>query len=589
MEDWLYPCIFPSFRWLQPWNNLVDMVNPGLKIPQAELSSRLQKLMFLRVLFVSLLLGASVFIQVKETKTYFGDIQTSHYFLIATIYFLTFLYVILLKYPKTLPRLAYTQLLVDTLLITCIIYTTGGIESIFSFLYILTIINGSIILYRKGGMTIASSSSILYGLLLDLHYFGLIHPLGSRLTYPAEYQSAYIFYMTVVNIAAFYLVAYLSSYPAEQARRSRDELKAKENDIIKLEVLNERIINSVASGLITLDGQNRIILFNPAAEEIFGIKATQAIGHHVVRIIPVLNGRIENSSKAFSQVTKRPHSFIDLLYKRPDNRERFIRLSVSTLNLPGGGERGQILFFQDITELKKIEEEMKKVEGLALIGELAAGIAHEIRNPMASISGSIQVLMEDMEKNDAQSRLIDIILREISRLNHLIDDFLLFARPKKSNLKKFDLNHLIVEALELFKNSGNWTKKIKVETKFNGSITLESDPEQIKQVLWNLFLNAGEAMPSGGSLTISTDRVYYSDLLDVPRKMIRITVRDTGEGFSEKVLSHLFTPFFTTKEGGTGLGLATVKRIVEGLQGKVQGKNHPDGGAAITILLNPSN
>jgi len=561
------------------------MVGSDLKIPQAELSSRLQKLMFLRVIFVSLLLGASIFIQVKETKTYFGDIQTAHYFLIATIYFLTFVYVILLKYLKNLSKLAYTQLLVDTIIITGIIYTTGGIESIFSFLYILTIINASIILYRKGGMTIASSSSIFYGLLLDLHYYGVIHPLGSRLIYPEEYQRDYILYMIVVNIAAFYLVAFLSSYPSEQARKSRVELKAKQNDIIQLEALNERIIHSMTSGLITIDGQNRIILFNPAAEEIFGIRASQTIGHNILDILPFLRDFLKAPSRLTDQSLKKQHSFIDLPYPRPSGREISLRFSLSPLDLPEGRQRGQMLFFQDLTEMKQIEEEMKKVEGLALIGELAAGIAHEIRNPLASISGSIQMLKESMKNDLINNRLMEIILREISRLNHLVNDFLIFARPKKANLKKFDLNQLIIDSLELYKNSENWNGKIQVETDFQGTMHVESDPQQMKQVLWNLFLNAGEAMPAGGSLHIGTGIKTSQDSLSPGKKILKIFVRDTGQGFSQKALSHLFTPFFTTKDGGSGLGLATVKRIVEGLKGIVYGENHPDGGAQITILL----
>ncbi|MBW1888048.1 MAG: PAS domain S-box protein, partial [Deltaproteobacteria bacterium] len=509
------------------------MVDPDLKIPQAELSGRLQKLMFLRVLFVSLLLGASIFIQIKETKTYFGDIQTSHYLLIATIYSLTFIYILLLKILKNLSKLAYCQLLVDTLFVTAIIYTTGGIESIFSFLYILTIINSSIILYRKGGMVIASSSSILYGLVLDLHYYNVIHPFGSRLSYSVEYQSFHIFYMIVVNIAAFYLVAFLSSYPSEQARRSRVELRAKEDDIIKLEALNEWIIRSITSGLITLDGLNRIILFNPAAEEIFGIKAAQAIGRKIIDILPFLGDYIEERSKSSDQDAKILPGFIDLPYMRYDDKRIFIRFSVSPLMLPEGDQKGQIIIFQDMTEMKQIEEDMKRVEGLALIGELAAGIAHEIRNPMASISGSIQILKEDLENDDVNSRLMDIILREINRLNNLVNDFLLFARPKEANIQKFDLNQLINDSLELFKKSGKWNDKMRLETDFQGTIDLESDPEQIKQVLWNLFLNATEAMSHEGSLRISTEMVNGEQFNKGEQRMVKITVQDTGLGFSK--------------------------------------------------------
>jgi signal transduction histidine kinase len=220
------------------------------------------------------------------------------------------------------------------------------------------------------------------------------------------------------------------------------------------------------------------------------------------------------------------------------------------------------------------------VEGLALIGELAAGIAHEIRNPMASISGSIQMLKEGMEKDEVKGRLMDIVLREINRLNHLVNDFLLFARPKPSNRLRFNLNQLIIESLELFKNSGKWNDKMAVETRLNPELDIVSDPEQVKQVLWNIFLNAVEAMPEKGVLRINTDTT-----MDHGKKMAKVSVRDTGNGFSETALSHLFIPFFTTKEEGSGLGLAIVKRIVEGLKGSVSGENHPDGGAEITVLL----
>ncbi len=565
------------------------MIDPDPKILHSELSGRLQKLMFLRVLLVSFLLGASVFLQVKETRAYFGDIQAFHYLLVAAIYLLTFVYIVLLKYQKDLSKLAYSQLLMDTVIITAIIYATGGIESIFSFLYILTIINASIMLYRKGGMIVASSSSILYGLLLDLHYFDVIEPFGSRLAlYPAEDKRVYIFYMIVVNVAAFYLVAFLSSFLSEQARKSRVELRAKQDDFVKLEALNERIIRSIMSGLITLDDQNRVILFNPAAEDIFAMSSDQAIGRKMTDILPLLDEYLGDGKGLSQQADKKLRQFIDLPYLRRDGERIFLRFSISPLRLPDGDQKGQILFFQDMTEVKRIEKEMKKVEGLALIGELAAGIAHEIRNPMASISGSIQMLKESLDEDDVNSRLMDIMLREVNRLNHLVNDFLLFARPKPVDLQEFDLSQLTIESLELFKNSGNWTDKLRVETDFKQDIKLESDPEQIKQVLWNLFLNASEAMPNGGVVRVNADIVVGSDASKPEQKMVKITVRDSGQGFSKKALSHLFTPFFTTKEGGSGLGLATVKRIVEGLKGKVHGENHPDGGAQITILLHPS-
>jgi len=559
------------------------MVKPKLQIPHSELKGRLQALMLLRVIFVSLLLGASIFIQIKETQTYFGYIQTSHYLLIAAVYFLTFIYAVFFKYSKKLLWFAYVQLLTDTLFVTAIIYSTGGIESIFSFLYILVIITGSIIVYRRGGMIIASCSSILYGLLLDLHYYGVIHPFGLPEAYTMQHHSAYIFFLILVNITGFYLVAYLSSYLSEQARTSRDELKAKQVDIDKLEILNETIINSITSGLIALDGENTIILFNPAAEQMFGIRASEATGHKIDKALPALKPYLPGLQTVMQKTVKRPPPFVDLPFLKPDGEKIHLRLSVSPLQLSWVEQKGNILVFQDMREIMQIEAEMKKVEGLAMVGELAAGIAHEIRNPMASISGSIQMLRDELKADDVNRRLMDIISREISRLNRLVNNFLLFARPKRANMRAFDLNHLISESLELFKNSQHWTGKMKVLTDFCDSISLESDPEQIKQVLWNLFLNACEAMPDGGAFYVTTH--LRSNGSQSCHEQVKISVRDTGNGFDASVLKQVFTPFFTTKEEGSGLGLAIVKRITEGLHGEVYGSNHPHGGAEINIIL----
>lgn len=562
------------------------MVNPDLKKQQeTELHGRLQKLMFIRVLFLSLLLGASIFIQIRETKTYFGDIQTTHYLLIAFLYALTFVYVILLKSTQNLSKLAYFQLLMDTAFVTAIIYSTGGIESIFSFLYILAIINGSILLYRRGGMIIASASSILYGLLLDLQYYSIIHPSGGMLIYPNEYQRIYVFYTIMVNIVGFYVIAFLSSYPSEQARKSRVELKAKQDDFVKLEALNEWIIRSINSGLISIDGLGRILLFNPAAEVMFNKKANQAIGKDISDIIPLIAEHLEYMGGSLNQGPGSKPEFVDIPYNSKEGAELYIRFSISPLKIQSGDQKGQILVFQDITEMKKIEEEMKRVEGLAMVGELAAGIAHEIRNPMASISGSIQVLNEGLEKDEVNSRLMGIVLREINRLNHLVNDFLLYARPKPKNLIKFNLDQMITESYELFRNSGKWNQEVVLKTEFHDNVELKSDPEQIKQILWNIFLNAIDAMPDGGLLRISIKAEEDPNVSEYGQKMVKISIRDSGDGFSEDSLPHLFTPFFTTKKGGSGLGLAIVKRIVEGLGGRVSGRNHPDGGAEINIFL----
>ena len=431
-------------------------------------------------------------------------------------------------------------------------------------------------------MLIASASSILYGLMLDLHYYGVIHPIGSRINYASDsYNSAFLFYTILVNMAAFYLVGYLSGFLAEQTKRSRAKLKEARLDLNKLEILHESIINSITSGLVVLDDKERVILFNPTAEKILGIHTHQISGLTLASVLPALQQPIQGVAEMRPSVNMPP--FTDILYHKPDGANIYLRLSISPLRYVSTDKGGKIIVFQDVTEIKRIEESMKKVEGLALVGEMAAGIAHEIRNPMASISGSVQVLKEGLAWDSTESQLMAIVSREIDRLNQLVSDFLLFARPKETKLKTFDLNQVIMESLALFKNGPRWNENVHVLTHLMDSVTIESDPDQVKQVLWNLFLNACDAMPDGGILDIGTKWVFETP--ESTNKSVSIVIHDTGDGFDPITLPKLFTPFFTTKEGGSGLGLATVKRIIDQLQGRILGRNHPDGGAEIAIIL----
>ena len=557
------------------------MVKAERDYAQRETLSRLHLLMFVRVGLVSLLLGVAIIIQVRETKTYFGEILNAHYSLIALIYFLTFCYVVTLKYIRNLARFAYIQLLIDTIFITAIIYTTGGIESIFSFLYQLNIIAGAILLYRRGGLIIASLSSILYGAFLDLSYYGFINHLGYHYPYAAEYQVSDIFYMILVNVAAFYLVAILSSFLSEQIRRSRAELKARQKDLADLEILKDNIIQSISSGLIALDEHNRIIAFNKGAEEIFRVNSRDAVQRDVSEVIPFVVPYLK---------AEHPNKVSQLAYRGEDNQRLDLLLNVSPLKGQGGDTKGELLIFQDTTRLMEMEREVKRVEGLAMLGELAAGVAHEIRNPLASISGSIQVLNDSLSKGQAHinKRLMDIVLREVDRLNNLVSDFLQFARPQRSDIEEFDLNTLIKETLYLFQTSQKWPQKLEVETNFlKKPLKITSDPQQLKQVLWNVFMNACEAMPDGGTVRVSTEKGAGSHGSQGAKRAVSIKVEDTGPGIDPSVIEDMFKPFSTAKRDGSGLGLAIVKKIVENLGGEVSGYNLHGGGAAISIILPP--
>jgi two-component system sensor histidine kinase PilS (NtrC family) len=554
------------------------MVNTDQDPAAQQTLSRLQLLMFLRVALVSLLLGVAIIIQVRETKTFFGEIVNAHYSLIAAVYLLTFLYVISFRYVRNLTKFASVQILVDTILITAIIHTTGGIESMFSLLYLLNIISGSIILYRRGGLMVASFSIILYGALLDLNYYGLIGPMGSYALYPQNYQSDEVFYRILVNGAAFYVVSFLSSFLSEQSLKSETALKAKQKDMADLEMLNENIIQSISSGLVAVDEYRKIMVFNKGAEGLFDVHSTDAIHKDIYEVIPFIEPYLEG---------KNPNKFNHLIHQESDQKQIDLLLNISSLTDQDGNKKGKILFFQDMTRMREMEREVKRMEDLAMLGELGAAIAHEIRNPLASISGSIQVLNDSLSREDGliNERLMDIISREINRLNHMVSDFLQFARPQSKEVEKVDLNQLIGETLYIFQNSQSWSSHLEVEKKLSEPLEIRSDPQQLKQVLWNILLNASEAMPKGGVIRVSTERVNGFDGSGGSTESVKVRVEDNGPGIDPKVIKDMFNPFSTTKRGGSGLGLAIVKRIVDGLGGEVSGQNLGGGGAAITIIL----
>lgn len=549
-----------------------------------DLARKLKILMLLRVIFVTLLLGASLFIQARAIQIRPTLVQTPHYFIMGGIYFITIIYLILFRLSLSMTVLAYVQVLGDTFIVTAIIFATGGIESTFSFLYILNTITGGIILYRRGGVLVASLSAILYGLVIDLHFYGVIRPLGLQDTSPVQYQPFYALYLIIIHMAAFYLVALLSSYLSEQVRKSATALRAKEIDFDRLESLHESIIRSMSSGLMVLDAQGNVVLSNPAAltlltpRDSYGNRdMSEQYRHFLGACFPsqTIISRYEDISRSSGR---------ELIYERSDGSNIHLRLTVSPLVPPmGGDKKGHILIFQDVTELKRIEEAMKRFEGLAMIGELAAGIAHEIKNPLASISGSVQVLRERMGGERMGKKLMDIVVREIERLNNLVNDFLFFARPKNISWQSFDLNSKIKDSLDLFKNASNWKGDVEIIADLSPSLKITSDPALVGQILWNLFLNASEAMGESGTLYVSAGPEDLGITEGPPAA--KIIIRDTGPGFSEKALQHLFVPFFTTKEKGSGLGLAIVKRLVEELMGEVKGRNHPEGGAEITLLL----
>jgi two-component system sensor histidine kinase PilS (NtrC family) len=556
------------------------------KVPSHPLFAKIKWLMFLRAVVVTLLLGAAAFVQLKAPHLF--PYASSYYLfvLIAVTYFLTLLYALLLRWITALRPFAFVQVSLDLLFVTLFVYLTGGIESIFSWVYLPVIIGASIILYRRGGLYAAAAASILYGALLDLEFYQVIPSLGRHFFPPGMAQSNYVFFLIAVNTAGFFLVALLSSYLAEQIRTKEEELKARLVDYSQLEQLYKHIVQNVPSGLITVDGEGRVTSFNRTAEEITGYRLEDVYQKQIGEILPGILDLSRSAGKSLEQGwEKLRFSRWETKFEKKSGAALTLGFSASPLKDSSGQEIGSILIFQDLTQLREMEEELKRRERLAALGSLAAGMAHEIRNPLASISGSIEIMKEELGDSSAHNQLMDIVLREVACLNSLVADFLLFARPAPPGKDLVSLNDLVEEIILLFGNSADCSPQIHLIRNFQEPVALRADPQQIKQVIWNLLINAAQAMPDGGDLTVELRRRL--PILDHPDQppQCEISISDTGKGIAEGDVGKIFDPFFTTKENGTGLGLSIVHRIVENYGGKVWVRSQLGRGTTFTIYL----
>jgi two-component system sensor histidine kinase PilS (NtrC family) len=540
------------------------------EISREEYSVRLKWLIWSRVVLTTFLVGTLIFFQ-QRYKVYSFHIAVLYYVLFSA-YVLAIIYRYVLRTFQNLPFLGYLQTSIDILLVTFLVYLTGGIDSGFSVLYHLTIISASIILSRRGGYLAASFASILYGTMLDMQYYNALFFVRSQ-----NFTAVQVLYQVFINILSFYIVALLSGYLTERLRKTRDELREKSKVFDDLRVLQEHILKSVGSGILTMDLSGNITSWNPAAEQISGysydeIKNTwQDVFGNSFR---ELFGHTES-------LKERPFRFDGQLIKK-DGNIAILGMTASLLKDDTNVVRGIILTFQDITKIVEMEDQIRRQERLATVGSLAAGIAHEIRNPLAALSGSIQVLQGELNLKDDNKRLMDIVLHETDRLNAIITEFLEYARPTSSQADNIEFLSLLDETITLLRNSKNFHERIIVQREIDPHIVLKGDPQRLRQVFWNLLINACQAMPDGGILTIMA--VPFSQA-EEDASWCQITISDTGHGITDKDRGKIFDPFFTTKAGGTGLGLAIAYRIVDDHQGGITVESEPGKGTQFKIRL----
>lgn len=415
------------------------------------LHNKLKWLMFLRLVFTVFLFVSTVLLHFKNSSSSTDYSLLCLYILVAAIFGLSFIYAIVLRSIKKLYIFAYIQTSIDTFVVTIVIYLTGGYYSVFSFIYLVVIIYSSMLLYKSGGIFMATLSTLLYVLLIVLEFQDIINPyIIERSAIPIKFNWSYGLYKVLFTALACYAVAFLSGFLAEQNRRTRNELKS-------------------------------------------------------------------------------------------------------------------------------MEEHVKRVEKMASMGEMAAGLAHEIKNPLASLAGSIQLLREEIRYNSDHDRLMHIVLRETDRLSVLVNNFLLFARPPAAKAEIILLDTALSEIIALFEKDRTIFGKITITQKLLPDIWVHIDPVHLRQVIWNLLLNAAESIFDKGNIIVF--------MTHNKPNLVRLHISDDGCGMSKDLIQSIFDPFFTTKSNGTGLGLSIVHRILENYNGRLEVESEIGQGSDFIITL----
>jgi two-component system sensor histidine kinase PilS (NtrC family) len=378
-----------------------------------------------------------------------------------------------------------------------------------------------------------------------------------------------------LNVFGFFAVAVLAGSLAENVRTAGARLQIASSRIADLKALNQHVIDSLPSGLATTDTSQRILTFNRAAETITGLSFPSVAGRPIAEVLQLPAAFAQAFDAGFNGA---PSRRIEFKHRRADGRGDIdIGLTATHLETPGG-RAGFLMTFQDLTDIKKLERDAHIQQRLAAVGEMAAGIAHEIRNPLASMSGSIQILRQELPLTPEQAQLMDIVLRESERLNTTIRSFLAYARPQRFAIAKFDIRRALNDTALLLRNSADLHERHVIELDLPADEVLyEADENQIRQIVWNLATNGLKAMPDGGTLRLAA----ASD----PATGVSILVEDHGVGMPNEALDGLFQPFHGTFGKGTGLGLAIVHRIVTDYHGEIQVSSRPGGGTTVSVRL----
>jgi two-component system, NtrC family, sensor histidine kinase PilS len=519
----------------------------------------LEWLVRVRILILTIILGIELAI------AQFARVSFPIKLFVGTILFayaVSFFYLALLRVAGKLQLQSALQVASDLFIVSLLVYITGGVDSSLNFLYPLVVIVASILLRRVWAYLTAALAFISYGTVLELCYFEIVP--SYSVTHPSiRTLQAIIF----VNLFGYAAVAYLAGLLATKLRLADTRLEDARGALENLQALHENIVQSTSNGLITTGLDGRITLVNAAAEKLLERTERELL---LQPIAPLFQDPLPTVGSE--------RSYGEMRFIAPNDFRKTFRVMVSELHVPGRGVLGHVYTLDDLTQLRRLEREVRMQDRLAAVGRLSAAIAHEVRNPLTSIAGSASLLSEMPDLNDEHRRLLQIVTRESERLNNIITDFLAYSRNKQYKFANVDLIPLLEDTLTLLEHRmAAQNTGIKIERRYGAQKTqVLADGDRMKQVFWNFCENAVRAMKKGGTLTVSIEEMDHE---------WQLSFADTGPGMNPQMVEKIFEPFQSQFEGGTGLGLAIVYQIVQAHEGKVFVRSKPEQGCTFVLRL----
>ena len=462
------------------------------------------------------------------------------------------------------------QLALDVALVSAIVAASGGARSIFVPLYVFSVLAASFVLSRAGALTVAALSSVFsVAIMLGPDALASLGGVSGNGTTTDEALAV------CLNAAVFLVVGFVTSSLAGRYRESQEHLDGHRKHLSDLQAFRDLIFESVGSGLVGVDPRGRVTAFNRAAESITGFRSAAALGQPWSAIFG--SGIDLDEIREMADKDPSPPRRHEFTLRRQDGRVVPIGISFWSLRAGDGEVAGLVGVCQDLSAIKQMEQRMRQADRLATVGRLSANMAHEIRNPLASISGAVEALAKDLPPDEERNRLVEIVLRESERLDHIVGSFLEYARPAPLTSIDVNLAQILDEVLLLIEHR-SLPANLKIMREYAESLPARVDPQQMRQAIWNLCLNAVQAMPDGGEM-----RVGGRALAETEPEQIQIWVADSGHGIADADLPHIFEPFYSTKAGG--IGLALVYRVLQDHGGLIEARSRPGDGTTFTLML----